>query len=73
MRKLRHLMTAAFLFVATATAARNVVAQDGIASVCVSALAANRVAGVMAQARRSDGKNVAVLTGVEALFLDSQN
>jgi hypothetical protein len=44
-----------------------------LASVCVSALAANSFAGVMAQDRRSDGKNVAVLTGAEALFLDSQS
>jgi hypothetical protein len=41
--------------------------------ICALALAANGVAGVMAQDRRSDGKNVAVLTGAEALFLDSQS
>jgi hypothetical protein len=44
-----------------------------LSSVCVLTLAVNSIAGVLAQDRRSDGKNVAVLTGAEALFLDSQS
>ena len=42
-------------------------------SFCLRIGAANSVAGVMAQDRRSDEKNVAVLAGAEALFLDSQS
>lgn len=66
MFKLCRLMAATFLIVVTATAARNVLVQsdDAQARLMFSEAAA-------AQDRWSDGKNVAVLTGGEALFLDS--
>jgi len=44
-----------------------------LSSVSALVFVFNGVAGVTAWARRSDGKNVAVLTGSEALFLDSQS
>jgi hypothetical protein len=68
MCKLCRLMTTTFLIVATATAAGNVLVQSDDAE--ARAMFSEAVA---AQDRWSDGKNVAVLTGAEALFLDSQS
>jgi len=66
MCKLCRLMTATFLIVVTATSARNVLVQSDAAE--ARAMFSEAVA---AKGRWSDGKNVAVLTGAEALFLDS--
>jgi hypothetical protein len=66
MCELCRLMTATFLIVVTATAARNVLVQSGAAG--ARAMFSEAVA---AKRMWSDGKNVAVLTGAEALFLDS--
>jgi hypothetical protein len=68
MCKLCRLMTTTSLIVATATAARNVLVQSDDAE--ARAMFSEAVA---AQDRWSDRKNVAVLTGAEALFLDSQS
>jgi hypothetical protein len=66
MCKLCRLTTTTFLIVATATAAGNVLVQSDDAE--ARAIFSEAVA---AQDRWSDGKNVAVLTGAEALLLDS--